>query len=128
MSYDHWRQPNRTQTRTVTAGERQSDGLRALPPFMKQDKRTNGKLDFGSIQKEVQKVRKRIEREHGLEVGDSLPHRSHSHEDVRAESDHEQGRPRQGSERHRNVQGGRPFKRCSGIKKTPGIKRDLRPK
>jgi hypothetical protein len=23
---------------------------------------------------------------------------------------------------------GRPFKRCSGIKKTPGIKRDLRPK
>jgi hypothetical protein len=97
---------------------------------MKQDKRTNGKLDFGSIQKEMQKVRKRIEREHGLEVGDSLPHRSHSHEDVHAERDHEQGRPAKVLvgviEMFKAGDGSSDV--LAGIKKTPGIKRDLRPK
>ena len=46
---------------------------------MKQDKRTGATLDFGCIQKEIQKVRERLERKHGPRGrGGSLPHRAQS--------------------------------------------------
>jgi hypothetical protein len=97
---------------------------------MKQDKRTNGKLDFGSIQKEVEKVRKRIEREHGLEVGDSLPHRSPATKMCVLSAITNKVDPVKvlAGVIEMFKAGDRSSDVLAGIKKTPGIKRDLRPK